>query len=1013
MSTARERKLATILFADLVGSTELGGALDPEYTRDLLDRFYDSMEAEIALGGGTIEKFIGDAVVALFGAPAAQEDHAERSLQVALWMQERMTDLFGERLSLRIGVNSGEVVVGRPRERSSFATGDAVNVAARLEQAARAGQVLVGERTAALVGGAFEFGEASTVEAKGKQGGVVCRELVRMLAPRRPRGGHGQQAAFVGRDAELELLEHAVQATAEGGKPRLVSLVGEAGVGKSTLLREFRDRLPEEIPFRLGRCRSFGRGVTYAPFADILRAQFGLRQEDTPETVLERLAGREVLGLTLGLDVGGDLDPQAAVLMLQDEWVGLVSELSCDGMAVLVVEDLHWATEPLLELLGRLRSEVEGSLVLVTTSRPDPDREAPEDVVILQSLSSEEARELLDTALGAPLDAAACELILRHGEGNPFFLGELLSDLLDRGLLERRNGSWSLQDAGVELRVPDTVQGVLAGRIDTLSSEGKEALLAAAVIGRSFGPAGLAALVGSAAEVRMLVERGFVFPTEAELVFKHALTREVAYSALPKVKRAQLHAAYAAWLEGEDVGDGHAGVLAYHFAEAVAPDIAELAWRDRDDEAARLRASALHWLRRAAELSLARFDLNDALSHLGRAAELAPDDFDLWHTIGRVNALKFDGEAMVPAMQKAIALTNDSERLADLYAELAFESSLRGGMWQRGFDDALVESWLDRALELAPPQSRAQGRAVVTKAMWEDDAEIADQAVDLAERLDDPVLLSYACFARSGAAFVSCDYPTAYEWAQRRFALRDRLTDPDKIAHILFYGATAALAVGRPGEAAALAHEHDAVASRLSTHHEVHALGMLLFVEEALAHWDTIRELQPRIERAVAENTGTPCVLNPRTLLSCAVASAELGLDEEARRLEAAAAAHGFHGYGFWLHPPDVHLALLRGDLSRVEALLDESGSTWHMSMDGSLYGTAIRLDALVALGRTGEAEAAASTLIEPGTYVEPFALRTLGITRGEPALVAQAVERFEAIGLDWHARRTREQVGV
>src|SRR5438876_7134076 len=177
--TARERKLATVLFADLVGSTELGGSLDPEQTRDLLDRFYDGMAAEIALGGGTVEKFIGDAVVAVFGAPAAQEDHAERALQVALWMQERLTELFGDRLALRIGVNSGEVVIGRPREGGSFATGDPVNVAARLEQAAKPGQVLVGERTASLVGDAFELGEAATVEAKGKEGGVAARELIR------------------------------------------------------------------------------------------------------------------------------------------------------------------------------------------------------------------------------------------------------------------------------------------------------------------------------------------------------------------------------------------------------------------------------------------------------------------------------------------------------------------------------------------------------------------------------------------------------------------------------------------------------------------------------------------------------------------------------------------------------------------------------------------------------------------------------------------------------------------
>src|SRR5436190_18454609 len=174
-----ERKLATILFADLVGSTALGGSLDPEHTRDLLDRFYDAMAAEIALGGGTVEKFIGDAVVAVFGAPTAQEDLGERALQVALWMQARLAELFGERLALRIGVNTGDIVVGRPREGSSFVTGDAVNVAARLEQAARPGEILVGERAVAAARGAFEFDEPAAVHAKGKPEGVVARRMVR------------------------------------------------------------------------------------------------------------------------------------------------------------------------------------------------------------------------------------------------------------------------------------------------------------------------------------------------------------------------------------------------------------------------------------------------------------------------------------------------------------------------------------------------------------------------------------------------------------------------------------------------------------------------------------------------------------------------------------------------------------------------------------------------------------------------------------------------------------------
>ena len=396
-------------------------------------------------------------------------------------------------------------------------------------------------------------------------------------------------------------------------------------------------------------------------------------------------------------------------------------------------------------------------------------------------------------------------------------------------------------------------------------------------------------------------------------------------------------------------------MLAHHYSEAVAPGIAELAWRDREEEREQLSAAALRWLRRAAELALARFDLDDALAQLYRAAELAPGDARVWHAIGRVNALKFDGEAMWPAMEKAIELTERTEVLAELYAELSFESTMRGGMWKRPLDHGLVESWLARALELADAGGAAHAKALVAKSMWEDDAEAAEQAVPLAERLDDPVLLSYAYWARSGAAFVALDFHEADRWAQRRFELLDRLTDPDKIAHIHFYGATAALAAGRPDEAETLVRKHDIVASRLSPHHEVHALGVLLFVEEALGHWDEVRRLQHRVERAVADNQGTPCVLNPRTLFSCAVACGELGLDAEAQRLEEAAVEQGFQdgGMGFWLDPPPAHLALLRGDLERVDALLESSGATWHLSLDGSLYALATKLDALIALGRT------------------------------------------------------------
>jgi class 3 adenylate cyclase len=543
-----ERKVATILFADLVGSTAFGASVDPEHARDLLDRFYDAMEAEIALGGGTVEKFIGDAVVAVFGAPAAQEDHAERALQVALWMQERMREDFSGRLSLRIGVNSGEVVVGRARAGGSFATGDAVNVAARLEQAAEPGHVLVGERTAALAGGAFELGEPHTIAAKGKEGGVACRELGRMLAPRRPRGGHGLSSSFVGRTRELDRLAGMVTRTVEAGRPGLAAVVGEPGIGKTSLVRELWERLPGGAVVRIGRCLSYGRSVTYSALADILRQELGLRQEDSADQTLERLAGREILGLTLGLDVARDLEPRAALLRLQDAWVELISQIGARGPAVLVIEDLHWAADPLVEVLERVVSDADGPVLVLATMRPDRALLPAAEMLALEPLADEDVAELVEAALAGPVDAGVRELVTGHAEGNPFFVEELVADLLDRGLLERGERGWSLRDGEVDPGIPDSVQAVVAARIDLLPAGAKAALQAAAVVGRSFTPGDLAVLTGSSAEVRTLVERGFVRATEPELVFKHAVTRDVAYGSLPKASRARLHAAFARWV---------------------------------------------------------------------------------------------------------------------------------------------------------------------------------------------------------------------------------------------------------------------------------------------------------------------------------------------------------------------------------------------------------------------------------------------------------------------------------
>ena len=338
---AAERKLATVLFADLVGSTALGEGEDPERTRVLLERFYDAMADEIGRAGGTVEKFAGDAVMAVFGVPEALEDHAERALHAALAMQERLKVVFDGRLELRIGVNTGEVVAGQAREGSSFVTGDAVNVAARLEQAAEPGATVVGARTAEAVHGAFELGPLFAIDAKGKAEPVMAQTLVCALTLMRPRGLRGGARAFVGRGAELELLQAIFRHAVEQGEPHVVTLMGDAGVGKTTLVRELwrwlADQAPQPVQ-RTGRCLAYGH-LSYWALGEILREHLGILESDPEEEVRSRLRSqlgdRELLGLALGLDLTGDAHPLAVRDRFQEAWVEFLSELTAEAPTVL------------------------------------------------------------------------------------------------------------------------------------------------------------------------------------------------------------------------------------------------------------------------------------------------------------------------------------------------------------------------------------------------------------------------------------------------------------------------------------------------------------------------------------------------------------------------------------------------------------------------------------------------------------------------------------------------------
>jgi len=804
-------------------------------------------------------------------------------------MQHRLGELFGEQLALRVGVNTGEVVVGRPREGSSFVTGDAVNVGARLEQAAAPGEILAGERTVTAVRGAFEFAERRTVDAKGKAGGVVCRRLVRALSLMRPRGIGTLRQAFVGREREVEQLRATYEQVVLDHEPRLVTIIGDAGVGKTRLVRELWAWLADQEPpplQRTGRCLSYGRGIAYWPLAEVLREHFGILESDPADVAAARLGSRPFLGLTLGLPVGEDLHPLVGRERLHDAWVELLGDLVRERPSVLLIEDLHWAEDDLCDLIETLVRGVDGPLLVLTTARPELLERRPgwggarydASLLTLEALPPDEVAHLLDELLGAELPPALRSIVVERAEGNPFFVEELIATLIDRGVLERLNGGWSYARLPEGFHVPDTVQAVLAARIDLLPPAEKGALQAASVIGRVFWTGPVYDLVeGTAPDFTVLEERDFVrrrhgssMTGEREYAIKHALTREVAYESLPKARRARLHAGFAEWLERSGrAEDEHAPLLAHHYAQAVRPEDIDLAWPRADEQIATLRRKALHWSRRAAELAIGRYEIDEGLSLLHQAVALQPEQQEqakLWEEIGHANALKFDGESFREAIEQAIELGGAS---AERYTELALQTARRSGMWKRMPDRTLAESWLDRALELAQPGTPTYSRALAAAALWRKDETAALELHAITEDAGDPDLRversrrarrrrlerrgPRARASLCGGAPESPSRPLGSRRPAFRAHERGQHQSRDRPS---LSGAGAQSAASGDGGGA-------------SPHHRVHGVAVRIDVEAWAGYWETVRELTPSVEQVVEANKATPC---PANATSCSTA---------------------------------------------------------------------------------------------------------------------------------------------
>jgi class 3 adenylate cyclase len=1020
VSSGEERKLVTVLFADLVGSTAYAGDRDPERVRVQLERFYDAMRDEIERTGGTVEKFAGDAVMAVFGAPAAFEDHAERALHAALAMQERLHELFGDELPMRIGVNTGEVVVGSAREGSSFVTGDVVNVADRLQKAAEPAEVLAGERTVAMVAGAFELGEARTIEAKGKADGVAAVPVVAAIATTRPRGATAARRVFVGRDAELDLLRATYRRALANEDAHLVSLVGEPGIGKSRLVLELHDLLAAEGRpplWRNGGCLAYGDGITYWPLGDVLRQHYALRDGDPPADVVEQLGEHQILGLALGLDVAGDLHPLDAREQLHSATVAFVEELAANAPTVLVIEDIHWAEPDLLDLVERLVSEVRGSVLVIATCRPELlDRRATwgsgqrnTTALWLEPLPATAASSLLEAMLPARLPDDLRALVVERADGNPFFLEELAGELIERGTLADGRG----------LSIPDTVHAVLAARIDRLPRTEKAALQAGAVIGRVFWEKPVLHLLDderpdfALLEERDLVtaRRGSLFTDDREFAIKHALTREVAYGSISKAQRGRLHASLADWLERRELGaDERASFLAYHYSQAVDPENADLAWGSEPAELERLRARAVHWLARAGELARGRYEMDEAVELFDRAAELATDEHErarLLLQLGEVHGLRYDAQGMETSLTHALEGPLDDTERADVYAFLAFQASIRSAMFSIRLSQEHIEEWARSAIAIAAPDSEARARATLALANIEPalaSDELLHEASALADALDNVELRSFALGARSQTAFERRRYREAARLSDERLELVSALDDPDHRCEAFESGAPVEAALGRFERARELIALHGDLSRRLSPHHRVHAVSLELELAEVLGDWSGLAAETGRVWDLVSANLATPCVRNPRDLLLCAAAHVVIGDEPRAASLERDAMRVAGEGFESYLAGPRLRIALEREDRSMAESLVPlpvERTNVWGV---GAL---AARVDLLAALRRRDLLEAEVSELIDDVSVLQPFALRALGIVRSDDDLLARADERFGALGLEWHRAQT------
>jgi class 3 adenylate cyclase/tetratricopeptide (TPR) repeat protein len=776
-----QRKIVTVVFSDMTGSTDMGERLDAEKLRSVMTRYYEAMRAVIERHGGTVEKFIGDAVMAVFGIPQVHEDDALRAVRAAAEMLDRLAELNvgfeaegGVRIRTRTGMYTGEVMAGDSTSAEGFVVGDTVNVAARLEQAAQPGEILLGNTTAALVRDAVRVEPIAPLDLKGKSDPVPAFRLLEVRPGAAGRERH-LDAPIVGRERQLRALRDALETATIERTCVLFTVLGSPGVGKTRLVEAFLAGTGGAAVHR-GRCLSYGEGITFWPIDEIVRSVAGvpelraapdvraairaaLEGAEEPDAIEARLAG--LLGLSA--EPVAREDGFWAVRRLMEH----VAEAS---PLVLLLDDIHWAEPTLLDLIEHLADWSRAApILLVCTARPELLDTRPNwgggkpnaSSTLLEPLTAEESERLVANLVGTGLPAEVLRLIAAAAEGNPLFVEEMVGMLIDEGRLVAEEGGWTVHGELDDASVPASIQTLITARLDRLGREERTVVERGSVEGTLFHVGSVAALApnieGVSRRLMALVRKEFIRPDRPDFAgedafrFRHLLIRDSAYESMPKRTRADLHERFADWLvtRAADVGGGLDAIVAHHLDQAHRY-LTELGGEDA--RRAELAAIAGARFLGAGRAALARSDAAAAVALLDRAADLLPagslDAIGAKIELGRslVVAGSFDRADVELAAVEREATHGEHEHAALEAAVVRMELA------DRVSTDLISEDFIERsrtlrAAMLEHGDRAGAARAILAAANWlerTEGIEAAHEAAELARAAGDGDLESDA-----------------------------------------------------------------------------------------------------------------------------------------------------------------------------------------------------------------------------------------------------------------------------